>query len=82
VPVSTATDAGGNLDYIEKELGLDSEISSMFVELHCVSCMCLERTHSKFCVVLWLSLRSMRTGNIFCVEQVLIRAPPRLDGTK
>lgn len=37
VPVSTATVAGGNLDYIEKELGLDSEISSMFVELHCVS---------------------------------------------
>lgn len=82
MPVSTAIDAGGNLNYIEKELGLDSEISSMFVELHCVSCMCLEGIHSQFCVVLWFSLRSMRTRNVFCVEQVLTRASPRLDGTK
>lgn len=35
--MSTSTDAGGNSSYIEKELGLDPEISSMFVELHCVS---------------------------------------------
>jgi hypothetical protein len=67
VPVSTATDAGGNLNYIEKELGLDSEISSMFVELHCVSCMCLERTHSQFCVVYWFFFRSMRFRNVFGV---------------
>ena len=37
VAVSTSTHAGGNLGYIEKELGVDPEISSMFVELHCVS---------------------------------------------
>jgi hypothetical protein len=37
VPVSTSIDARQTLNYIEKELGLDSEVSSMFVELHCVS---------------------------------------------
>jgi hypothetical protein len=37
VPVSTSTGAGGNLNYIEQELGLDPEASSMFVELHGVS---------------------------------------------
>jgi len=34
--VSTST-AGGNLNYIQKELGLDPEVSSMFMELHYVS---------------------------------------------
>jgi hypothetical protein len=37
VPVSTSIDAGRTFEYIEKELGLDPEVASMFVELHCIS---------------------------------------------
>lgn len=34
---STLASSGRNLNYIKQELGLDPEVSSMFVELHCVS---------------------------------------------
>jgi hypothetical protein len=46
--VSTSIGAGGNLSYIEKELGLDPELSSMFVELHCVSYLVEQNDNGTF----------------------------------
>jgi len=37
IPVSSSTGAEERMKYIEQELGLDPEVSSMFVALHCVS---------------------------------------------
>jgi hypothetical protein len=36
-PAPALASTGRNLNYIKQELGLDPEVSSMFVELHCVS---------------------------------------------
>ena len=48
VPVSNLIRAGGNLNYIQRELGLDPEASSMFAELHCVSYLVEQNDNGTF----------------------------------
>jgi hypothetical protein len=48
VPVSTLAGAGGNLNYIEQELGLDPEAASIFVELHRVSYLMEQNDNGTF----------------------------------